>query len=53
VARRAWARNPHAVETAAAYNRNRPASDHITLPFIPDAGLIQDLVNESLQSKEK
>ena len=53
VARRAWARNPHAVETAAAYNRNRPKTDHITLPFIPDEDLIQDLVNESLQSKEK
>ena len=44
VARRAWARNPHAVETGADYNQERQGQDHITLPFIPDEELINSLV---------
>ncbi|MBI9082029.1 MAG: urocanate hydratase [Desulfobacterales bacterium] len=46
VARRAWARNENAVETAAAYNRTRPDTDHITLPFIADEDLVTGLVDE-------
>lgn len=48
VARRAWARNPNAVETALAYNRDRRHKDHITLPFIPDEEMVQRLVEEEL-----
>ena len=47
VARRAWARNDHAIETSIQYNELRQGSDHITLPFIPDEGLIKDLVAEA------
>jgi urocanate hydratase len=47
VARRAWARNEHSIETGIQYNELRRGSDHITLPFIPDESLIKDLVAEA------
>ncbi len=50
VARRAWARNPNSMETMAAHNRDNPAGDHVTLPFVADDGLIDDLVKAKLDS---
>jgi len=44
VARRAWARNENSMETCMQYNRQRQETDHITLPFIPDEDLLEDLV---------
>ena len=44
VARRAWARNDHAIETASSWNREIGESGHITLPHIPKAGLVEDIV---------
>jgi urocanate hydratase len=44
VARRAWARNENSIETAITYNTKQKGIAHITLPFIPDERLIQDLV---------
>ena len=44
VARRAWARNEHSIETCIAYNEARQDTDHITLPFLPDEELIKELV---------
>ncbi|MDR1472637.1 MAG: urocanate hydratase [Synergistaceae bacterium] len=44
VARRAWARNEHAIETAEEFNRKRE-DGHITLPFIADEGYLEELVN--------
>lgn len=44
VARRAWAQNPHAVETARLYNQRNSGTDHITLPYPSDEKLINDLV---------
>jgi urocanate hydratase len=44
VARRAWARNENSMETAITFNKTRKGTDHITLPFIPDENLIEDLV---------
>ncbi|MFC1515479.1 urocanate hydratase [Thermodesulfobacteriota bacterium] len=44
VARRAWAGNENSIETSIKYNETRRATDHITLPFIPDENLIKDLV---------
>ncbi|MCB0333634.1 MAG: urocanate hydratase [Bdellovibrionales bacterium] len=41
VARRAWARNPHAVDAALAYNSS---SDHITLPYEVAPSLIDSIV---------
>ncbi|MBD3308966.1 urocanate hydratase [candidate division KSB3 bacterium] len=52
VARRAWARNPHSIETCAAYNQMRQGHDHITLPFIPDEGLIKGLIEEALRKQK-
>ena len=48
VARRAWARNEAAIETAAEYNRTRGGSDHITLPYAADDRLVRDLVSRKL-----
>lgn len=36
VARRAWARNPNAMETSREVNRNYPDGYHITLPYTVD-----------------
>ncbi|MBC8535354.1 urocanate hydratase [Feifania hominis] len=44
VARRSWARNPHAMEVAKAYNENYAGKGHITLPFIPDDELVKKTV---------
>ena len=44
VARRAWARNENAVETAIQYNTLRKGADIITLPYVADDRLIADLV---------
>ena len=46
VSRRAWARNENSIETSIAYNLTRKETDHITLPFIPDEGLVEGLVAE-------
>jgi urocanate hydratase len=46
VARRAWARNVNAMETAAEYNRARRGQDHITLPYLADEALIAELVKK-------
>jgi urocanate hydratase len=40
VARRAWARNPNALETIAAHNRSAESRDHVTLPYLVDDDLI-------------
>jgi urocanate hydratase len=48
VARRAWARNQNAVETAVAYNLDRRGKDHITLPFVADEDALERLVSERL-----
>jgi urocanate hydratase len=44
VARRAWARNEHAIETVDEFNRKR-GDGHITLPFIADEGYLEELVD--------
>jgi urocanate hydratase len=50
VARRAWARNPNAVATAAAHNRDNSVGDHITLPSAADASLVSRSVAVALAS---
>ncbi len=47
VARRAWSRNSHSIETCIEYNSSRAESDHITLPFIPDESLVKTLVEKA------
>jgi urocanate hydratase len=48
VARRAWARNKHAIETASTWNKEIGESGHITLPNIPEEGLVEDIVAKKL-----
>jgi len=45
VARRSWARNPNAIETAAGYNMEYSGTDHITLPYLADGDLVKDAVH--------
>lgn len=47
VARRAWARNENALQTAIEYNKTHQGEDHITLPYLTDEKVIRDLVEES------
>ncbi len=42
VARRAWARNTHALEVCAEYNREHPELGHITLPYCVDDGTVAE-----------
>ncbi len=44
VARRAWARNENAMETAGQYNLDHQGQDHITLPFVADDAIIDKLI---------
>lgn len=44
VARRAWARNPNAIEACRDYNRRNASSGHITLPFVADEALLRLVV---------
>jgi urocanate hydratase len=49
VARRAWARNDSSIETVIKYNDMRRGSDHITLPFLTDEGMVEDLVSQAFE----
>lgn len=44
VARRSWARNPNAMRVCADYNAAKQGSDHITIPYIVEPGLLETLV---------
>lgn len=44
VARRSWARNENAVQTAVAYNKNYAGKGHITIPYEPQADLIDSVL---------
>jgi urocanate hydratase len=44
VARRAWARNPAAMETALGFNRKKKAKEHITLPYVADDEMVENLL---------
>lgn len=50
VARRSWARNPHAMETSAAFNESHSEGYHITLPHLADEELIKKTIDKSLGS---
>jgi len=49
IARRAWARNPHAIETAKTWIKNKDGDGFITIPEIPDEGFVENLVKNSLK----
>ena len=43
VARRSWARNEHAMSTVTEYNENYGEDNHITLPFVAEDRLIDQV----------
>ncbi len=49
VARRAWARNENSIETSIKYNEMRQGSDHITLPFLADDEMVEDIVGKAFK----
>ncbi len=51
VARRAWARNENSIQTSIEYNKINQGKDHITLPFIPKDGLVENLVQKAFTQK--
>ena len=44
VARRAWARNENAISTSIEYNEIMEGQDHITLPYLVDDQIIDDVM---------
>jgi urocanate hydratase len=53
VARRAWARNEASLETCMEYNELRKGSDHITLPYLAEEGVIKKLVADGFAHKDR
>jgi len=53
VARRSWARNPNAIETALKWNQNHAGEGHITLPYLPEKGFVEDLVERKVTENIK
>ncbi len=51
IARRAWARNEHALEVANEWNTQNRDRGHITLPHVADNALINDLVDAYFRGK--
>jgi urocanate hydratase len=48
IARRSWARNKHAIETAINWNVENKEKGHITLPFIAKDKFLDDIVDKYL-----
>ena len=44
VARRSWARKPHAMETSEAFNESHAGDYQITMPYVADEELIKKIV---------
>ena len=49
VARRAWARNEPAIETAIKWNEVLNGQGQITLPYIPEENMVENLVRDALE----
>jgi len=49
VARRNWARNQSALDTVEEWNTRNAGRGHITQPYIPAEGLVENLVDDSLK----
>lgn len=47
VARRSWARNENAMETSGLFNKSHSENYHITMPFVADEDLINNLINKA------
>ncbi len=48
VSRRAWARNPNALETVAEWNVANAGRGHVTVPHLADDAMLEALVEEEL-----
>ena len=48
VARRSWARNPHAVETCESFNESHAEGYHILLPYVADEEMIMRTINDHI-----
>lgn len=46
VARRNWARNENALSTSVEYNKNYAGAGHITIPFVADDELVENVVSK-------
>jgi urocanate hydratase len=53
VARRAWARNENSIETSIQYNQAQKGADHITIPYIADDKMVEDLVSRAFAKQKK
>ena len=53
IARRSWARNPHAFETAYDWNVKNKEKGHITLPFIAESKFLDRLLEEFIKNQNK
>lgn len=51
VARRSWARNPAAINTATQWNQTNTEKGQITLPFVLRENLVEELVDDTLSGK--
>jgi len=51
VARRAWARNENAVATSQDFNKENQGTAHITLPYIPQAEMVEEMVARAFVKK--
>jgi len=49
VARRNWARNPHSIEVSLEYNEKNKGTDHITIPYVADEGMLQKLIDNRIK----
>ncbi|MFX0167405.1 MAG: urocanate hydratase [Candidatus Hodarchaeota archaeon] len=49
IARRSWARNPHAFETAYNWNIKNKEKGHITLPFMTEDKFIDNIVEKYMK----
>jgi len=52
VARRAWGRSQPSIETCIQYNELRKGSDHITLPYLADDGMVTNLVADGFARRD-
>ena len=49
VARRSWARNENAISTSINYNHNYKGAGHITLPYLADEALVDQVIDKYLK----
>ena len=49
VARRNWARNENAIKTSYDWNLKHQGAGQITIPYVPEEGLVENLVDKELK----